>query len=88
MPGPLILVYYATKAYVLSLSEALAEEVCGTGVTVLAPGPTASDFQTSAGMTNSRLVRGRSLMGAAHVARKGVDAVNAWSFQAPPTASR
>ena len=42
-PGPLMAVYYATKAYVLSFSEALAEELAGTGVTVtaLCPGPTA-----------------------------------------------
>src|SRR5262249_50544941 len=41
-PGPLMAVYYATKAYVLSLSEALANELDGTGVTVtaLCPGPT------------------------------------------------
>ena len=41
-PGPLMAVYYATKAYVLSLSEALAEETRGSGVTVtaLCPGPT------------------------------------------------
>ena len=48
-PGPLMAVYYATKAYVLSFSEALANELQGTGitVTVLCPGPTASGFQTS-----------------------------------------
>ena len=45
-PGPLMSVYYASKAYVLSFSEALAEEVRGTGVTVtaLCPGPTRSNF--------------------------------------------
>src|SRR5919201_786565 len=43
-PGPLMAVYYATKAYVLSFSEALANELQGTGVTVsaLCPGPTTS----------------------------------------------
>ncbi|TVR02999.1 MAG: SDR family oxidoreductase [Spirochaetaceae bacterium] len=52
-PGPLMAVYYATKAYVLSLSEALAEELSPSGVTVtaLCPGPTASGFQEEAGLT-------------------------------------
>lgn len=50
LPGPLQAVYYATKAYVLSLSEALANELAGTGVSVtaLCPGPTASGFQAAA----------------------------------------
>jgi short-subunit dehydrogenase len=45
-PGPRMAVYYATKAYVLSLSEALAYELAGTGVTVtaLCPGPTKTEF--------------------------------------------
>ena len=49
-PGPLMAVYYATKAYVLSFSEAIAEELTGTGVTVtaLCPGPTATGFQKTA----------------------------------------
>ncbi|MEA2565364.1 MAG: uncharacterized protein QOD49_541, partial [Actinomycetota bacterium] len=47
-PGPLMAVYYATKAYVLSFSEALANEVAGTGVTVtaLCPGPTETGFSS------------------------------------------
>lgn len=51
-PGPLMSVYYASKAYVQSFSEALSEEVSGTGVTVTAvcPGPTITDFQTRAGI--------------------------------------
>lgn len=54
-PGPLMAVYYATKAYVLSFSEAVAEEVRGTGVTVtaLCPGPTESGFQAGAAMEDS-----------------------------------
>jgi short-subunit dehydrogenase len=73
-PGPLMAVYYATKAYVLSLSEALAEETRGSGVTVtaLCPGPTASGFQAGAAMEESRLVRGRKLPTAASVAANGV----------------
>jgi short-subunit dehydrogenase len=52
LPGPLMSVYYATKAYVLSFSEALREELRGTGVTVtcLCPGPTRTGFQERAGM--------------------------------------
>jgi uncharacterized protein len=51
-PGPLMSVYYASKAFVQSFSEALAEEVAGTGVTVTAvcPGPTMTGFHASAGL--------------------------------------
>jgi len=49
-PGPLMAVYYATKAYILSFSEALANEVKGTGVTitVFCPGLTKTGFQGKA----------------------------------------
>lgn len=78
-PGPLMAVYYATKAYVLSFSEALAEELRGSGVTVtaLCPGPTASGFQAGADMEASKLVKGRSLPTAAEVARDGLRAMDA-----------
>ena len=58
-PGPFMAVYYATKAYVLSFSEAIAEELRGTGVTVtaLCPGPTRTEFQARANMGGSRLAR-------------------------------
>jgi uncharacterized protein len=51
-PGPGMSVYYATKAYVLSFTEALAEELAGTGVTVTAvcPGPTTTNFGAAANM--------------------------------------
>lgn len=51
-PGPIMAVYYASKAYVQSFSEALAEEVAGTGVTVTAvcPGPTVTEFHAGAGI--------------------------------------
>ena len=50
LPGPHMAVYYASKAYVLSLTEALAEELAGSGVimSVLCPGPTESNFGTVA----------------------------------------
>lgn len=56
-PGPLMAVYYATKAYVISFSEAIDNELKGTGVTVscLCPGPTATEFATRADMETSRL---------------------------------
>ena len=70
-------VYYASKAYVLSFSEALANEVHGTGVsvTVLCPGATASGFQKRAGMEDSKLVSGRKIMDAATVAQAGYRAL-------------
>jgi len=51
LPGPGMAVYYATKAYVLSLSEALRAELapCGVRVTALCPGPVPSEFQARAG---------------------------------------
>jgi short-subunit dehydrogenase len=76
-PGPLMAVYYATKAYVQSFSEALAEEVKGSGVTVtaLAPGPTRSGFQEAAGIGSTRLIAGRRLPDAMSVARVGYRAM-------------
>jgi uncharacterized protein len=54
-PGPNMAVYYATKAYVLSFTEALAEELVGSGVKAvcLAPGPTATRFGANSGMEKS-----------------------------------
>jgi short-subunit dehydrogenase len=56
-PGPLMAVYYATKAYVLSFSEAISNELAGTNVTVtaLCPGPTETGFVAAAGMEKSKL---------------------------------
>lgn len=52
LPGPGMTAYYATKAYVLSYSQGLDEELKGTGVWVccLCPGPTRTEFQERAGM--------------------------------------
>jgi len=62
-PGPLMAIYYASKAFVLSFSEAIAEELTGSGVSVtaLCPGPTASDFQRRAGIENVKLVKSNSI---------------------------
>src|SRR2546430_925080 len=72
VPGPLMAVYYASKAYVLSFSEALANELKGTGVTVttLAPGPTETGFADRAGTKDARLFQGHT-MGARKVAEAG-----------------
>ena len=60
-PGPFMAVYYATKAYVLSFTEALAEELSGSGVRVscLAPGPTATEFARTAKAADSKLFAGQ-----------------------------
>ncbi|MEX0600712.1 MAG: SDR family oxidoreductase [Rhodothermales bacterium] len=73
-PGPGMAVYYATKAYVLSFSEALYEEVRDTGVTVtcLAPGPTDTEFAERAG-TDSALVSRLMPSTVEDVAREGYE---------------
>lgn len=62
-PGPNMAIYYATKAFVLSFSQALAEEVKSQGITVtaLCPGPTATDFMEVAHLKNALL--GKGIMG-------------------------
>ncbi|MFA5367168.1 MAG: SDR family oxidoreductase [Dehalococcoidia bacterium] len=57
-PGPLIAVYCASKSYVLSLSEALAEELSGTGVTVtaLCPGPVSTGFARRAKTESTKVM--------------------------------
>jgi len=73
-PGPNQAVYCATKAYVLSFTEALAEEVRGSGVRVscLAPGATSTQFADQAGMTGTRAFRLR-VMDVGPVAKAGHD---------------
>jgi short-subunit dehydrogenase len=75
VPGPGMAVYYATKAYVLSFSEALAVEVQDRGVTVtaLAPGPTRTGFGATAGVEDSNLFKGPSVMDVEPVARAGYE---------------
>ncbi len=77
-PGPLMAVYFATKAYVLHFSEALANELHGTGVTVtcLCPGATATEFHKRANATSMKLLKFGS-MDAAVVAEDGYRALMA-----------
>jgi short-subunit dehydrogenase len=74
-PGPLMSVYYATKAFVLSFSEATAKELAGTGVTVtcLCPGPTSTGFVDAAGMHKSKLFKRNVPMSSQVVAQIGYD---------------
>ncbi len=71
--GPTMAVYYATKAYVLSFSEAIDNEMRphGVSVTALCPGATASGFQDAAAMHESKLVKGRKLPTSKEVAEYG-----------------
>ncbi|MHC1685414.1 MAG: SDR family NAD(P)-dependent oxidoreductase [Clostridiaceae bacterium] len=74
MPGPFMAVYYASKSYVLLLSEALASELKNTNVTVsvLCPGPTKTNFQSRAKMKKSDFVKA-GVMDAKTVARMGYE---------------
>lgn len=76
-PGPKMAVYYATKAYVQSFSEAVANELRDTGVTMtaLCPGPTKSGFQSAAGQDGIRLFSISKMDSAENVARFGYRAM-------------
>jgi short-subunit dehydrogenase len=76
-PGPLMAVYYATKAYVISFSEAIANEVRKTGVTVtcFCPGATHTGFAARAGNNMSRLFKKVGAMSADRVALDGYRAL-------------
>ncbi len=76
-PGPLMSVYYATKAYVLSFSEAISNELEGTGVSVcaLCPGPTESGFLDAAALQESKLFKGKKLATSKEVAQFGYDSL-------------
>jgi hypothetical protein len=74
-PGPLMAVYYASKAFVLSFSEALWEEAKDTGLRVscLCPGPTASGFRARAGTDKTRLSTMSATAASLPVAEAGYD---------------
>ncbi len=76
-PGPLMSVYYASKAYVLFFSEAIANELEGTGVTVtaLCPGPTKSGFQKAANVEHSKMLNADSIPTSKEVAEYGYKAM-------------
>jgi len=76
-PGPLMSVYYATKTFVLSFSEALSRELKGSGVTVtaLCPGPTRTGFEAAASLENSRLFKNLKVASAEEVAAFGYRAL-------------
>ena len=76
-PGPFMAVYYATKAYVISFSEAIANELHGSGVTVtcFCPGATHTGFAQRAGTENARLFKQLGAMKAEKVALDGYRAV-------------
>ena len=76
-PGPLMAVYYATKAYVISFSEAIANEVRNSGVTVtcFCPGATHTGFAKRAGNDKSRLFKQLGAMNVDKVALDGYRAV-------------
>jgi hypothetical protein len=78
-PGPLMSVYYASKAYVVSFSEAVHNEVKEFGVKIccLCPGPTRTEFIHRAGMTNSKLFESGTVMTAGEVAQIGWNAMRA-----------
>ncbi len=79
VPGPFMAVYYASKAFVLSFSEALWEEASGAGVHVscLCPGPTASEFRARAGTGATRLGHTAAVMASMPVAQMGYDGFQA-----------
>jgi uncharacterized protein len=75
--GPTMAVYCATKAYVLSFSEAVSNEVSDKGITItaLCPGATETGFQTAGGMEESELFKGKKLPTAKEVAEYGYTAM-------------
>jgi short-subunit dehydrogenase len=77
MPGPGMAVYYASKAYVLSFSEALTRELKGSGITVttLCPGPTNTDFAKVSGLGHSLMHRMLPPSMSMDVARAGYKAM-------------
>jgi short-subunit dehydrogenase len=79
LPGPYMAVYYASKAYVLHFTEALAEELSETKATVtcLCPGPVKTNFQKRAGIADTNLLNGGLLVDVREVARIGYEGMKA-----------
>jgi short-subunit dehydrogenase len=77
LPGPMQSVYHATKAFIVSHTDALVNELKDTGVTItsLLPGPTDTDFFEKAEMTNTKMVQEGSLSDPAKVALDGYNAL-------------
>jgi len=76
-PGPTMSVYFATKAFVLSFTEAIANELKGTGVTAtaLCPGATNTGFKENASLDNSNLFKGNQIATSKEVAEFGYKAM-------------
>jgi short-subunit dehydrogenase len=85
LPGPYMATYYASKAFVLSFTEALSAETLGTGVTITAscPGPTATEFGAVAGTDKTKLFQ-RTIADAAPVALHAYRAMLAGKVVAIP----
>jgi short-subunit dehydrogenase len=77
LPGPMQSVYHATKAFIVSHTDALVNELKDTGVTItsLLPGPTDTDFFNKAGMTDTKMVQEGSMSDPAKVAKDGYEAL-------------
>ena len=77
MPGPYMTVYYATKAFVLSYTEALAEELHQTGIKITAfcPGPVATKFEKTSQLEKSGLFKKQKIADAAAVAKNAYQAM-------------
>lgn len=77
-PGPLMAIYYASKSFVLSFTEAISQELKRTGVTAtaLCPGPTQTEFGARAGMDKTKVFKsGVKIMSGAKVAQLGYAAM-------------
>ncbi|MFP4548865.1 MAG: SDR family NAD(P)-dependent oxidoreductase [Fidelibacterota bacterium] len=76
-PGPLMAVYFATKSFVLYLSEAIAEEISNSDVTIttLCPGPTGTGFEDNAELGDSGLFKQTKIADAGEVAAYGINAM-------------
>ena len=76
-PGPTMSIYFATKAFVLSFSESIANELKGTNVTVtaLCPGATETGFKAAAALDNSNLFKGNQIATSKEVAEFGYNSM-------------